>query len=109
LALAVGVVVFGAKMAHHDPIGTEIAKAGMQLAIVTIIGGSITWILRHVERLREEHRSLNEYRLNVLQEVTTSYNQIKAVRRTLRAFGFTAPNTPLTHDQVMEFRAQMKS
>jgi hypothetical protein len=122
LALAIALVVFGAKMAPklRDQFWIEIAKAGAQLGIISIIGGGIALALRlleslrqedraHLESRREERRILNEYRLNVLRDVTTSYNRIKAVRRTLRAFGFRAPASPLTPDQVTEFRSQMKS
>ena len=112
LALALGLVMFGAIMVQrppHDQIWIEIAKAGLQLGIVSIIGGGITLILKRFERRQEERRTLNEYRLKVLHDVTTSYNQIKAVRRTLRAFGFKTPRSLLTLDQVIEFRGQMKS
>jgi uncharacterized protein (UPF0335 family) len=112
LILAAGLVLFGAKMAHEkgDQIWIEIAKAGVQLGILSIIGGGIAAVLRRLESLREEQRTLNEYRLNVLRDVTTSYNQIKAVRRILRAFGFNSRMTrPLAPDQVTEFHTQMKS
>jgi hypothetical protein len=123
LALAVALVVFGATMAQlhpRDQIWIEVAKAGLQLGIIVIIGGGITAVLKYseslrtdhqtqLERLRQERRSLNDYRLNVLRNVTTSYNQTKAVRRTLRAFGFSAPTSALTPEQVIEFRVQMKS
>jgi hypothetical protein len=122
LALAVALLVFGAKMAQNagNQIWIEIAKAGAQLGIISIIGGGVAFALRRLESLREEHRTdlesrreerriLNEYRLNVLRDVTNSYNRIKAVRRTLRAFGFRASASPLTPDQVTEFHSQMKS
>jgi hypothetical protein len=111
LAFAVMLVVFGTRMAHRDhdqTIWMEIAKAGIQLGSLSIIGGGIAVLWRRLESLRAEHRLLNEYRLSLLREVTCSYNEIKAVRRTLRAFGFTSPTDPLTPDQVTEFRAQMK-
>jgi hypothetical protein len=110
LALALVLVVFGAKMANdRNQIWIEIAKTGAQLGILSIIGGGVATALRLLESLREEQRTLNQYRLSVLRDITTSYNQIKAVRRTLRAFGFKAPASPLSPDQVTEFRAQMKA
>lgn len=112
LALAVGLVVLGARMVpqNADQIWIEIAKAGTQLGILSIIGGGIAAALRRLESVREERRHLNEYCLSVLRDVTTSYNRIKAVRRILRAFGFNSGTTrPLAPDQVVEFHAQMKS
>jgi hypothetical protein len=112
LALSVGMVLFGAmtKYGIGNQISVEIAKAGLQLGVVSILGGSVAVILRRLESGREQRRILNEYRLNLLRDVTYSYNRVKAVRRTLRAFGFDNPmGKPLTADQVKEFHEQMKA
>jgi hypothetical protein len=122
LILASALVGLGAKMAHlsGDQIWNEIAKAGVQLGIITIIGGGVGFALRRVDSIREERREKsqsdleakrkqNEYRLSVLGDITTSYNQVKAVRRTLRALGVMALTAPLTAEQANKFFAQMKS
>jgi hypothetical protein len=109
--LAVVLVVSGMRMSNQpQQIWLEFAKAGLQLGILSVIGGGVAVALRKLESLREEQRALTEYRLRVLCDITTSYNQIKAARRILRAFGF-RPSTPrqLSPDEVVEFRAQMKS
>jgi hypothetical protein len=111
LLFAVGFITLGVAMgADWHQIGFEIAKAGAQLAILSVIGGAFAAALKYLESTREERRRLNGYRLSVLRSLTISYNRIKAVRRTLRAFGFDAGNPrPLTVEQVTEFHVQMKS
>jgi hypothetical protein len=122
LFVAVSLVGLGAIMgAEWGHIGLEISKAGVQLGILSVIGGAFAAVLKYLESAREgrrhlaestreEHRRLNEYRLSVLRSLTISYNRIKAVRRTLPAFGFGAGTSkPLTVEQVSEFHAQMKS
>jgi hypothetical protein len=111
LLFAAGFITLGVAMgADWHQIGFEIAKAGAQLAILSVIGGAFAAALKYLESTREERRRLNGYRLSVLRSLTISYNRIKAVRRTLRAFGFDAGNSrPLTVEQVTEFHVQMKS
>ena len=122
LMLAAGLVVLGALLPHgSNSIGIEIVKAGLQLGVIAIVGGGVASALRyleslrenqlkHLESVRENQRKINDYRLDVLRGVTTSYNQIKGVRRVLRSLGFNSlAASPLAPDHVTEFHAQMKS
>jgi len=93
----------------------EAAKAGLQLGVVVIVGGLVGYALRHLESEREARRSsrgrLDEYRLGLVRDLVTAYNEVKAVRRTLRAYGFSSPEPGVTlkTDQIAEFQRQMES
>jgi len=111
-ALGITLVILAARFAsdRKEDLWFEIGNAGIQLTVLTIIGGLVATGLRHLDSIREEQRRLNDYRLAILRQVITSYNQIKAARRTMRAFGFRSPTTgTLREYQVEEFVAQMKS
>jgi hypothetical protein len=92
-----------------DEIWLEVAKAGLQLGVVTIVGGGIAASLKHLEATREQRRQLSDYRLGILRSVVTSYNRIKAVRRILRAHGFRSSAVDnLTAEQVSAFDSQLQ-
>jgi hypothetical protein len=111
LGIAIGAIVLGMRMSG-DPRGVwlEIAKAGAQLAAVSVIGATIAAAFKAIEGERDEERRLHEYRIGVLREVTVSYNKIKAVRRALRAYGYGPGRAGRkTAEQVAEFHIQMKA
>jgi hypothetical protein len=100
----------------------EAAKAGLQLGVVVIVGAVVGYALRYLEAERElarrreeaerqEQRRLDQYRLNLARDLLAAYNDVKRVRRTLRAYGFASTDRgiELTADQVAEFRKQMNS
>ena len=101
----------------------ETAKAGLQLGVVVIVGALVGYALRYLEAEREagrrreeaereERRRLDDYRSGLARELAGAYNDVKAVRRTLRAYGFRPDDAgivQLTADQVAEFRKQMSS
>lgn len=88
----------------------EVAKAFVQLAVIAVLGGLVAALLRYVESLREENRRLHDYWASLFREVVTAYNGIKAVRRSLRAWGFKSSSADyLSAEQVEQFRLQMNS
>lgn len=124
--VAVALVVVGLAAiapARRADLWFEITKAGLQLGVVVIAGALVGYAIRYLETEREagrrreeaereERRRLDEYRLSLARELVEAYNGIKAVRRTLRAYGFRPPDAgvvKLTADQVTEFHAQMSS
>src|SRR5262245_48011833 len=101
LVLAAGLIALGVQLMHRgsNQIGLEVVKIGLQLGVIAIVGGGIASALKHLESLRENQRMINDYRLNVLRDVTISYNQIKGVRRVLRSLGFNSLTaSPLAPD-----------
>jgi len=94
---------------RRPDIWFEVAKAGVQLGVVVILGGVVAAALRYLDATREDRRRLQEYRLGVFHDLLAAYTRIKAARRTLRAFGFRATvDAGLDADQVAEYRAQMR-
>jgi len=93
----------------RDEIWFEVAKAGLQLGVVAIIGAGIAASLKRLEVARDNRRQLSDHRLGILRRVVTSYNRIKAVRRILRAHGFRSPDVgDLTAEQVSVFESQLQ-
>jgi hypothetical protein len=101
----------------------ETAKAGLQLGVIVIAGALVGYAIRYLEAEREaqrrreeaereERRRLDGYRQGLARELVDAYNDVKAVRRTLRACGFRPDDAGvvmLTADQVTEFNEQMSS
>jgi len=98
----------------------EVAKAGVQLFAIVLLGGAATFAFgelndRREQRReiaaeeREERRALDAYRAEVAGELIGAYHRVKAVRRTLRAAGFEPPiSGTLTVEQRAEFWEQLK-
>ncbi len=88
----------------------EVAKAGVQLGVVAVLGGLVALALRSVDAAREDRRSVREYRLSILHDLLDAYNGIKTARRTLRAFGLQMPQSgSLSAGQIAEYRSQSRS
>jgi hypothetical protein len=97
--IAVGLIAWGLAEAEPNALALEAGKVGMQLAVVTVLGLALTYVLgrvdearqeraRRAEVEREERRRLNEYQLTVFRAALDAYHDVKAVRRRLRARGF---------------------
>jgi len=90
------------------------AKGGIQLFVVVVVGTAVAYAFRREESERDHRRRLDEYRRGVLLELVEAYNRIKEVRRTLRAYGFRSPRSDtqsadtLSADQSNEFQTQMR-
>ena len=96
--------------AQRSDVWLEVAKAGVQLGVIAVLGGLVTLALRSVDAAREDRRRLREYRLSILHDLLASYNGIKTARRILRAFGFRMPTSGrLSAEQIAEYRAQSRS
>jgi hypothetical protein len=93
----------------HEDLWFEAGKAGIQLAVVTVVGALLAAGLRYLETIRDERRKLKDHRREILRQIIAAYNQVKAVRRVLRAYGFRSPSSgTLSQTQIDEFHAQMK-
>jgi len=82
---------------------SDVSRAGLQLATITVLGAVVTATLKFVD----ENRRRDEQRLQVFREIVTAYNQVKAVRRNLRALGILALGNPLNTNQALELREQL--
>lgn len=107
--VGLAIIAIGAVVHLKTPMGLEVFKAGLQLVVIGFIGGAVAYLLDRLDSMRRERNQIDEYRLNVLREVISSYNRIKSGRRILRAFGLRSPQgKTLTSEQVAEFVAQMR-
>jgi hypothetical protein len=119
----IAIVLFAAGAAFSTSRGDlpfEVAKAGVQLFAIVLLGGAATFAFgelndRREQRreiaaeAREERRALDAYRAEVAGELIGAYHRVKAVRRTLRAAGFEPPvSATLTVEQRAEFWEQLK-
>jgi len=117
--IAVGLIAWGIVEAEPKALALEAAKVGMQLAVVTLVGLALTYVLQRVDdarqertRLadveREERHRLNDYRLTVFRAAVDAYHDVKTVRRRLRALGFAPrPADPPKGQRLEGFNEQM--
>jgi hypothetical protein len=106
----------------NDEIRVEVVKSLLQFAVIVIFGGTVTAILKLVERegklrQRAAEQEASNIRIraiileNYLRRLGTIYRQVKASRRALRAAGLTtkfnkAPEF-LSHKQSQVYMQQM--
>ena len=112
LSVGLGLIALGLSKSGNqlDQIWYDLAKSGIQLVVISVIGGGVTAALKYLDTVRDEQRRLNEYRLSVLRTVTHSYNKLKAVRRELRALGLRSVRAEgLSSEQAGKFHVLMSS
>lgn len=73
------------------PLVFELAKSGVQLLVVAVLGGAVAWAFRWLDDKRDERRRLDESRLGAIGDLQNAYYEAKRVRRALRAAGFDKP------------------
>ncbi len=139
--IAVGLAAVGfLEETKRSDFWLEVGKAGIQLGVIVIAGGAVTFGFKLLESQRAdrakgleaeraalaseqeleraERRRRDEYLLDVLRQLIEAYHEVKAVRRTLCAYGFCKPGSDdgrpagwdeLAADRVEQFRLQMSS
>lgn len=86
----------------------EVAKLGLQLAGITVIGGLVSLGFRLWEKLRDEDRQLSENRQALVLEIISFYEEVKSARRTLRALGLrSATQLAVTPQRAAGYHEQM--
>ena len=117
--LGLGMFVAGwTRSTHPEDLWLEIARGGMQLVLVGVIGTAISAGWRWTEQRRsdqrrdlelrlEDAREAYERRLATFLQVVTAYNGVKAVRRTLKSLGFKSGDGAIDGWQANGFHAQM--
>jgi hypothetical protein len=100
-----------------DALWLEIAKAGVQVVAVGVVGGALAAIWRSISARRERESERSDQIRAELVSLVALYNGVKAVRRILRSLGLdlktgaggeTARHTTLlTEEQARGFHAQM--
>jgi hypothetical protein len=118
-ALGIAAVVKGMLETDlDDEFWLEVAKAGVQVLAVVVIGGAVAAAWRYLEEERggeqkrladeQEHRlQLHEQQLDVFRQIVQSYNEVKAIRRTLRSIGLRDATGAMTEAQVRSFHDLM--
>jgi hypothetical protein len=76
-------IVWGKKIADH--LHPEVFKLLAGLVITAGIGGIASLILNEINASRERREAGRALRRNTLTDVVTSYNEVKGIRRQLRA------------------------
>jgi len=107
-ALSLAGVVVGARLTDRDDeLWLEVARAGVQVVAVSLIGGSVAAAWKYFEQIREKKRELREQQLAVFRKIVESYNEVKAIRRTLSSLGFRQATGAMTDRQIAGFRDLM--
>jgi hypothetical protein len=96
--------------AGSSELSFEIAKAGIQLLAVAILGGAVAQAFRSLDTHREELRRVDADRAATIDKLWDAYLKSKAVRRRLRAAGFGTgkPTHTVTAKQSADFQTQME-
>ena len=119
-------IITGAWLAHLTPhkdkwlnaLWLEVAKAGVQVVAVGVLGGALAAIWQNIRARRDREIERNDKVLAELVSLVALYNDVKAVRRILRSLGLDlntypaneqeqAKNALLTEEQARGFHAQM--
>jgi membrane protein implicated in regulation of membrane protease activity len=134
IGLIIAVALFVAGVIHSGKLGLELAKGGIQLLVVVILGSAVAFGFRNLDerrvdqrRMEDDHRTeqrrkedvareerlrVDDYRAKFVDELWAAYNRVKAVRRTLSAYGFGTRAEQLTgeftEEQCQEYGRQMK-
>jgi hypothetical protein len=91
--------VFNAISTNKDDIWSTISKAGVTIAVTTVAGAVATAALKLVD----EWRVRDQERRKVFHDVVETYNEVKSIRRSLRALGLLSPRSgPMTAEEAEE-------
>jgi hypothetical protein len=91
--------VFNEISANKDDIWSTISKAGVAIAATTVAGAVATGALKLVD----EWRVRDQERRRVFHDVVETYNEVKSIRRNLRALGLLIPRSdPLTAEEAKD-------
>jgi hypothetical protein len=91
--------VFNAISTNKDDIWSTISKAGVTIAVTTVAGAVAAAALKLVD----EWRVRDQERRKVFHDVVETYNEVKSIRRSLRALGLLSPRCgPLTAEEAEE-------
>ena len=123
VGLLIAVALFVAGVIHSGKLGLELAKGGIQLLVVVILGSAVAFGFRNLDDRRTEQRRkedvareerlrVDDYLAKVVDELWAAYHRVKAVRRTLNAYGFGTRASEIkgefTTEQTQEYDRQMK-
>jgi hypothetical protein len=130
VALIVAGVLLYLGATHSGDVWLEVAKGGIQLLVIVILGGAVaagfrmqddrrrregmeqenrlTNQRRREDIEREDRERLDAYRADFVDELWGAYHRVKAVRRILTAYGFGSMSGEFTVEQCREFDQQMK-
>jgi len=103
-----------------DALWLEVAKGGVQVVAVGVLGGALALAWREVTARRERQSQRNDKIMTEFVSMVALYNQVKGVRRTLRSLGLdlntrrdpemrqvTKETASLTDEQARGFHTQM--
>jgi hypothetical protein len=108
-ALALAFIGLGAAFTSRaGDLWFELAKTGMLLLAVEVLGGAVAAAYRALDDRREERRRIDDYLASLAGELIDAYHRIKAVRRRLRALGLRSPASgTLSAEEYAVLQAQM--
>lgn len=105
----VGIVIIPAR---SSDLWMEAAKGALQLAVVIFIGGAVAAMYRSIDSDRNRRRPRDELRFSIFQQLGSTYQQLRTVRRDLKFAGIhivqaSEIKRDLRPEQVEVLRASM--
>jgi hypothetical protein len=104
LGVAIAIVA-GLRATDDRDVWTDVSKAGVSIALITVAGAVASVAVKRVDDRRARETELRR----LLHVVLGAYNDVKGARRNLRAIGLPigADSRSLHDDQVLELRSVM--
>ncbi len=98
--------------AKSGELWAELWKALLNFLLIVAIGGMVSYILKSLERSRDEQKALHDFRADFLRQFLSSYHDAKNSRRTLTRAGLTTKRAPLAssldQEQIATYEEQME-
>jgi hypothetical protein len=94
--------------AWFDDLWFEVAKAGVQVFAVGVLGGALGAAWQHLARAEERRHATHERLRAEITETYQLYNGVKEVQRNLRSLGLDATSGVLTQAQVEGLRHELE-
>ena len=86
----------------NQDLGIEIVKVLLQLIIVIIIGGILSYIVQEVRDEQQKREAIKELKKSLLNQLLDTYSEVKKVRRLLRARGIGQINLPYEQQFLLQ-------
>jgi len=89
----------------YGTIGEEVAKIGLQVAILSVVTLLIQGAVRDAQTRQENQQRDNETRLDLLRRLRTAYSTIKEIRGQLQVLGWQMASTaPMRLEDATTYR-----
>lgn len=88
-------------------LSIEVCKSLLQLIVVILLGGLVTWIIKYLENTKKADKALNEFRLEFINKLSSVDESVMKSRRVLRSVGLIRKAGVITPAQIGVYDEQI--